>query len=107
MVLALIIAFVYSWVLTLVILGVVPLVMVAGMAEVKALSGHAQKNKKAIETAGKVGRWGGREGGREGEREKKVREAGTWSENYVYDERRGRSSRREVGSSLPLIPDCS
>ena len=55
MLFALVIAFVYSWVLTLLILGVIPLVMVAGMAEVKALSGHAQKNKKAIETAGKVG----------------------------------------------------
>ena len=28
--------------------------MIAGIAEVKALSGHTQSNKKAIETAGKV-----------------------------------------------------
>lgn len=54
MVLALVIAFVYSWVLTLVILAVIPVVMIAGIAEVKALSGHTLSNKKAIETAGKV-----------------------------------------------------
>ena len=54
MTLALVIALVYSWVLTLVILGVVPLVMIAGLAEVTALSGHTAKNRKAIETAGKV-----------------------------------------------------
>ena len=52
---ALVIALAYSWVLTLVILGVVPLVMVAGLAEVKALSGHTGQNKKAVEKAGKVG----------------------------------------------------
>ena len=51
---ALVIALAYSWILTLVILGVVPVVMVAGMAEVKALSGHTVQNKKAIEKAGKV-----------------------------------------------------
>ena len=54
MTLALLIAFVYSWVLTLLILAVVPIVMVAGLAEVKILSGHTERNKKAIETAGKV-----------------------------------------------------
>lgn len=54
MVFALVLAFVYSWVLTLVIFAVLPIVMIAGLAEVKALSGHTQSNKKAIETAGKV-----------------------------------------------------
>lgn len=54
LVLALALAFAYSWVLTLVIFAVLPIVMIAGLAEVKALSGHTQKNKKAIETAGKV-----------------------------------------------------
>ena len=55
LVLALVIAFVYSWVLTFLILAVFPIVMIAGLAEVTALSGHTQSNKKAIETAGKVG----------------------------------------------------
>ena len=54
MMLALVIALVYSWVLTFVILGVVPVVMIAGLAEASALKGHTEKNKKAIETAGKV-----------------------------------------------------
>ena len=50
----LIIAFVYSWVLTLVILGIIPLMMVAGLLQVKALAGHAINSKKALENAGKV-----------------------------------------------------
>ena len=54
MTLALLIAFVYSWVLTLVIFAVIPIVMIAGIAEVKALTGHTQSNRKAIEIAGKV-----------------------------------------------------
>ena len=54
MVLAIVIAFVYTWVLSLVILGVVPIVLVAGALEVKALTGHTIENKKALETAGKV-----------------------------------------------------
>ena len=54
MTLALVIAFVYSWVLTLVIFAVIPIVMIAGIAEVKALTGHTQSNRKAIEIAGKV-----------------------------------------------------
>lgn len=51
---ALIIAFVYSWVLTLLVLAVVPIVLIASAAEVKALSGHTIQNKKSLEAAGKV-----------------------------------------------------
>jgi ABC-type multidrug transport system fused ATPase/permease subunit len=54
MLVALVIAFVYSWVLTLVILGVVPIVLIASSLEVKALSGHTAANKKSLEKAGKV-----------------------------------------------------
>ena len=54
MLLALIIAFVYSWVLTLIILGVVPVMMVAGALQLKVFTGHATSSKKALENAGKV-----------------------------------------------------
>ena len=54
MIFAIVIAFAYTWVLSLVILGVVPIVLIAGGLEVKALSGHTLRNKKALETAGKV-----------------------------------------------------
>ena len=54
MLLALGIAFGYSWALSLLILGVVPLVMIAASLEVKALSGHANRNRKALEKSGKV-----------------------------------------------------
>lgn len=52
--LALIIAFVHSWILTIVILGFVPIMMAAGLLQVKALTGHAVGYKKALENAGKV-----------------------------------------------------
>ena len=52
--LVLVVAFVYSWVLTLVILGIVPLMMLAGLLQLKALAGHATNSKKALEGAGKV-----------------------------------------------------
>ena len=54
MIFAIVIAFAYTWVLSLVILGMVPIVLVAGALEVKALTGHTIRNKKALETAGKV-----------------------------------------------------
>ena len=54
MIVAIVIAFAYTWVLSLVILGVVPILLIAGALEVKALTGSAVKNKKALETAGKV-----------------------------------------------------
>ena len=51
---SIVVAFVYSWVLTLLILAVVPLVLIASALEVKALSGHTAANKKSQELAGKV-----------------------------------------------------
>ncbi len=54
MLMSLIIAFVYSWVMSLLILGLVPMVFLSGVLEVKALAGHAAANKKSLEKAGKV-----------------------------------------------------
>lgn len=54
MVFALVVAFVYSWLMTLMILAVVPILIVAGVLQIKALTGHASSNKKSLEHAGKV-----------------------------------------------------
>ena len=49
-----IIAFIYSWKLTLVILCFVPLLAIGGFLQMKMLTGAAGKNKVALENAGKV-----------------------------------------------------
>lgn len=59
MLMAIIIAFVYSWVLTLVVLGIVPIMLLSSGLEVKALAGHTVANKKSLEKAGKVRPWSG------------------------------------------------
>ena len=53
---ALVVAFVFSWSLTLVMLGVVPMLVIAGAITHRALIGRAMKSKKEQEEAGKVGR---------------------------------------------------
>lgn len=50
-----IIAFIYSWQLTLLILGFLPFLMVGGALQMRMLTGAAGKNKEALEAAGKVG----------------------------------------------------
>ena len=51
---AVIIAFVFSWLLTLVILGLVPFLILAGAIHTKAVTSRVSKNKKFIENAGKI-----------------------------------------------------
>ena len=52
--LALIIAFVYSWVITLVILGFVPFMVIASALKTLLLAKQATRNKKSQTEAGKV-----------------------------------------------------
>ena len=51
---SLVIAFVYSWMLTLVLIGFVPIFIIAGFLQLRAITGHAGSSKKALEEAGKV-----------------------------------------------------
>ena len=52
--LALVIAFVYSWIMTVVVLGFSPFMIVTGIARTIMFRRHLLKNKAAQSEAGKV-----------------------------------------------------
>ncbi|NXY69814.1 MDR1 protein, partial [Glareola pratincola] len=51
---AIVIAFVYGWQLTLLILACIPFVIATNAAAVRSVSGHAAKDQKALEEAGRI-----------------------------------------------------
>ncbi|NXA35157.1 MDR1 protein, partial [Eudromia elegans] len=51
---AIIIAFVYGWQLTLLILACIPFVIAANAISARSMSGHAAKDQKALEEAGRI-----------------------------------------------------
>ncbi|KAK6165545.1 hypothetical protein SNE40_022454 [Patella caerulea] len=51
---ALVIAFVFGWKLSLLVVAFLPLIIISGAVQIKILAGVAGKNKKALESAGKV-----------------------------------------------------
>ncbi|GFO24716.1 multidrug resistance protein 1 [Plakobranchus ocellatus] len=51
---AIIISFIYSWKLTLLIIGFMPFIVLGGLMQIRLLTGQAGQNKEALEGAGKI-----------------------------------------------------
>ena len=49
------IGFIFSWELTLLLLGFGPFMMIAGFVQMKMMTGNKIRDKEAMEDAGKVG----------------------------------------------------
>jgi len=49
-----VLAFVYGWAITLLVLGFVPFMIISGVLQTKLITGFSSKDKKALEEAGKV-----------------------------------------------------
>jgi ATP-binding cassette subfamily B (MDR/TAP) protein 1 len=50
----LVLAFIYGWAVTLVILGFVPFMVISGVLQTKMLTGFSAKDKEILEQAGQV-----------------------------------------------------
>ena len=53
-IMTLLVALIYSWLTTLILLAVVPFVAAASLVRYKAVNGQADTNRKALEKASKV-----------------------------------------------------